>query len=75
MVEGEWVTAMMTDSGQGRRKGREAGFPSIAAVFWLGGVGEVLLVSRGDWAFEQNRTISWSKEGGRGRWYGEASWW
>lgn len=59
MVEGEWVTAMMTDSGQGR-KGREACLPSIAAVFWLVGVGEVLLVSRGDWARQQNQTISWS---------------
>jgi hypothetical protein len=50
---------MMTDSGQGR-KGREACLPSIAAVFWLVGVGEVLLVSLGDWALEQNQTISWS---------------
>jgi hypothetical protein len=66
---------MMTDSGQGRKGRREACLPSIAAVFWLVGVGEVLLVSRGDWAFEQNQTISWSKEGGRGRWYGEASCW
>jgi hypothetical protein len=59
MVEGEWVTAMMTDSGQGR-KGRVACLPSMAAVFWLVGVGEVLLVSRGDWAGQQNQTMSWS---------------
>jgi hypothetical protein len=31
----------------------------MAAVFWLVGVGEVLLVSRGDWAGQQNQTISW----------------
>ena len=40
MLEGEWATAMMTDSGQGTE--REACLPSIAAVFWLVGVGEVL---------------------------------
>jgi hypothetical protein len=34
--------------------------PSMAAVFWLVGVGEVLLVSVGDWAGQQNQTISWS---------------
>jgi len=38
MVGGEWVTAMMTDGGQGR-KGREACLPSMAAVFWLVGGG------------------------------------
>jgi hypothetical protein len=59
MVEGEWVTAMMTDSRQGG-KGRVACLPSMAAVFWLVGVGVVLLVSRGDWAGQQNQTIGWS---------------
>ena len=59
----------MDGDGDGRRrrtgrrrggKGEEACLPSIAAVFWLVGVGEVLLVSRGDWARQQNQTISWS---------------
>jgi hypothetical protein len=65
MLDGEWVTAMMTDSGQ-VGKGREACLPSMAAVFWLVGVGEVV-VSESRRLGRTAKPDNWLVVGGRER--------